>query len=92
MDRCPEPLAQQHLRANRKFNRRAAYGILSEREREILQLVACDLTDREIAEQLRLSIRTVNTHLGHIYRKLGVKGRASAAITGIFAGIINPPS
>jgi predicted ATPase/DNA-binding CsgD family transcriptional regulator len=52
---------------------------LSERELEILRLVAQGLTDSQVAERLYLSPRTVGQHLRSIYRKLGVPSRAAAA-------------
>lgn len=65
---------------------------LSERELEILQLLALDLTDREIARRLQLSTRTVQNHLRWIYTKLGVKGRAGAVAQGLAKNIISPPT
>lgn len=52
---------------------------LTEREVELLYLVAEGLTNNEIAEQLALSARTVERHLSNVYRKLGVSGRAGRA-------------
>ena len=52
---------------------------LSARELEVLGLLADGLTDREIAESLTLSVRTVETHVGGILRKLDVRNRAQAA-------------
>ena len=52
---------------------------LSSREREVLHLLAEGLTDREIAQALTLSARTVETHVSNILRKLGVHRRAEAA-------------
>jgi len=52
---------------------------LTEREVELLHLVADGLTNDEIAEQLTLSARTVERHLSNVYRKLGVSGRAARA-------------
>jgi DNA-binding NarL/FixJ family response regulator len=51
---------------------------LTEREVDVLRLVAVGLTDAEAAERLFLSVRTVNAHLRSIYRKLGVGSRAAA--------------
>ena len=51
---------------------------LSPREVEILRLVATGLTDAEVAKKLFISPRTVNWHLGSIYRKLGFHSRAEA--------------
>jgi ATP/maltotriose-dependent transcriptional regulator MalT len=48
---------------------------LTEREWEVVTLAARGLTDREVAEQLVVSIRTVHSHLHHAYGKLGVAGR-----------------
>jgi len=52
---------------------------LSARERDVLRLVAESLTDRQIAESLGISARTVATHVGSILNKLGVRNRAEAA-------------
>ena len=54
-------------------------ALLSEREVEILRLVAEGMTDSQVAERLYLSPRTVGQHLRSIYRKLGVPSRAAAA-------------
>lgn len=52
---------------------------LTEREIELLHLVADGLTNGAIAEELMLSARTVERHLSNIYRKLGVSGKAARA-------------
>ncbi|MEX0630483.1 MAG: response regulator transcription factor [Chloroflexota bacterium] len=52
---------------------------LSDREAEVLGHLAEGLTDREIAERLGISPRTVETHVGSILHKLGVRNRAQAA-------------
>jgi ATP/maltotriose-dependent transcriptional regulator MalT len=69
--------ARAELRRSGAKGRRAAQrvGELTEREREILALVRRGLTSREMAEQLHLSVRTVDSHLTRIYGKLGVSGR-----------------
>lgn len=51
---------------------------LSERETEVLRLIARGHTNHEIAERLGLSVQTVNTHLRNTYRKLEVRSRAQA--------------
>lgn len=52
---------------------------LSVREDEVLRYLADGLTDREIADLLVISPRTVETHVGNVLRKLGVRNRAQAA-------------
>jgi DNA-binding NarL/FixJ family response regulator len=59
---------------------RAEHGTnLSDREQQVLRLVADGLTDREVGEALGISPRTVGRHVGNILDKLGVRNRAEAA-------------
>ena len=51
---------------------------LSAREEEVLILLSKGHTNKEIAEQLSLSVETVGSHLKHIYEKLHVRSRAEA--------------
>ena len=57
----------------------AASG-LSPRELEIARLIASGSSNREIAETLFVSIKTIETHVQHIFRKLQVKNRAEIAV------------
>jgi DNA-binding NarL/FixJ family response regulator len=52
---------------------------LSPRELEVLRLIAAGRSDREIAEELFISARTVTTHVSHIFNKLALNNRAEAA-------------
>ena len=52
--------------------------MLSEREREVLELIAAGSTNREIASELYLSPHTVKEHTSALYRKLGARNRAEA--------------
>lgn len=61
---------------------------LSEREAQILRLVADGLTNREIAERLFLSRYTVESHVKRIYRKLAVSSRTMAVRAGRARGVI----
>ncbi len=56
----------------------AATEALTAREREVLDLVACGWTNREIGAALFIAAGTVRKHLDNIYAKLGVRGRAQA--------------
>ena len=58
-------------------------ALLTERERDVLRLLVAGLTNREIGERLYLSTDTVKTHLGNIYRKLGVEGRTQAVVVAL---------
>jgi DNA-binding CsgD family transcriptional regulator len=60
---------------------------LTAREVEVLRLVAQGLTDAEVAEQLYLARRTINTHLTSIYTKLGVSSRAAATRFAVEQGL-----
>jgi DNA-binding NarL/FixJ family response regulator len=57
----------------------AGFASLSAREREVLRLLSEGLTDREMAESLTISQRTVETHVSSILHKLGARNRAEAA-------------
>lgn len=61
---------------------------LTQREKEILSLVAQGLSNREIAEQLCVSRYTVESHIKHIYRKLSVSRRTKAVSTARHLGIL----
>jgi DNA-binding CsgD family transcriptional regulator len=60
--------------------RRPLEGELSSAERRVASLVAAGRTNREVADTLYLSVRTVETHLAHIYAKLGVRSRTELTI------------
>ena len=66
-----------------------AASILTERELEILQIIAKGLSNNEAAKVLGLSKATIRTHLEHIYEKLDVTNRVEAVTEGIRQGIIN---
>jgi NarL family two-component system response regulator LiaR len=60
-----------------------ASEILSERESEILKLVAMGMSNKEIAEKLFLSERTIKAHLTNIFNKLNVASRSEAIVKGL---------
>ena len=62
---------------------------LSEREKEILQLIAKGVSNSEAARMLNVSKATIRTHLEHIYRKLEVTNRVEAVTEGIRKGLIS---
>ena len=62
---------------------------LSEREIEVLQLIADGLTNREIANKLFLSLNTVKVHTRNIYGKLGAHHRTDAVVKARTLGILS---
>jgi two-component system response regulator DevR len=54
--------------------------LLSQREREVIALLARGYTNRQIAEELVISGRTADGHVAHIFAKLGLPTRAQAAV------------
>lgn len=63
-------------------------GLLSEREIEVLCLVAEGLTNQQIADRLVISLPTVKTHIGNIFNKLGVSNRTQAVNRAQVLGLI----
>ncbi|GAA2554027.1 response regulator transcription factor [Winogradskya consettensis] len=70
--------------------RRPATEPLSQRELEVLQLIAQGRTNRDAARQLFISEATVKTHLQHVYAKLDVSDRAAAVATAFSRGYLTP--
>ncbi|WP_035848530.1 response regulator [Kitasatospora azatica] len=63
--------------------------LLTDRELEILRLVAAGTTNKEAAKRLFISEATVKTHLLHLYAKLGVRDRAAAVAEGYKRGLLD---
>ena len=64
-------------------------ALLTEREREILRLAACGMSNARIADDLSVSARTVQAHLTHIFDKLAVGSRTEAVIAGLRRGVLH---
>lgn len=62
--------------------------VLTEREREVLRLATQGLSNQDIANELYLSVRTVQAHLGHIFNKLQVGSRTEAVVRALKEGWI----
>ena len=71
-------------------NGSAALEPLSERERDILHLLALGYTNQEIGKKLFISVRTVDTHRAHIMRKLQLETRAELVMFALANGVIGP--
>ena len=55
-------------------------GILTNREKEVFELLVKNRTTKEIADKLFISEKTVRNHISNVMQKLGVKGRAGAVV------------
>ncbi|MFW6270977.1 MAG: response regulator transcription factor [Bacillota bacterium] len=62
---------------------------LTNRETEIIQLVASGKTNQELAEELYIAVPTVKAHLRHIFNKLGATNRTQAVCIAIRNNLIN---
>ncbi|MEU8266821.1 AAA family ATPase [Sphaerisporangium sp. NPDC049002] len=77
--RCRRVLRDIGVEFQLPRGRRTDAGALSQREREVARLVALGRTNREIADVLFLSTRTVESHVATVLRKLGVRSRTQVA-------------
>jgi ATP/maltotriose-dependent transcriptional regulator MalT len=71
--------------------RRGGAGPLTQREIEVLELVAAGNSNRETAVRLFISEATVKSHLLNLYLKLGVNDRAAAVAEGFRRGLLTGP-
>ena len=63
---------------------------LSDRERDVLHLLALGYTNQEIGKKLFISVRTVDTHRAHVMRKLRLETRAELVLFALANGLIGP--
>jgi DNA-binding NarL/FixJ family response regulator len=81
-------LGARLVAAESQTRRQAEEDRLSEREHEVLRLLALGHTNQEIAKQLVISVRTAETHRAHIMEKLGVSSRAELVRYALDRGLL----
>jgi DNA-binding NarL/FixJ family response regulator len=70
---------------------RTDLAVLTDREREVVALVACGLSNDDIARHLVVSPHTAKTHVNRAMSKLGARDRAQLVIAAYGAGLVHPP-
>ena len=85
-------LGARLIAAEAEERSRAEEDPLSDREREVLRLLALGHTNQEIAEALFLSVRTVETHRAHIMQKLRISTRAELVRYALSEGLLEDPA
>ena len=83
-------LVEDYIRQMHEKKIEDSYDLLTTREREVLQLLAEGRSNKEVAKVLELSLHTVETHRGHIMRKLGLATRAELVMFALANGVIGP--
>lgn len=78
----------RHLRVVATSEERDALASLSERELQVVRLVAEGLSNKEISSRLTLSDKTVKNHISHILAKMGLTARTQVAVYAIRAGFV----
>lgn len=76
-------LIQQFRDTNIQRGWEQTASILTERETEVLKMAARGMSNKEIASELLLSVHTIESHLGNIFNKLGVRSRIEAVLEGL---------
>jgi DNA-binding NarL/FixJ family response regulator len=84
-------LGARLVQAEAEAARQAAEDPLSEREREVLRLLALGHTNQEIARMLFISVRTAETHRAHIMQKLRLQTRAELVRYALGQGLLDEP-
>jgi len=85
-------LGARLIAAEAEAARQAEADPLSEREREVLRLLALGYTNQEIAKQLFISVRTAETHRAHVMQKLRLASRAELVRYAIAHGLLEQPA
>lgn len=85
----PPGIAQRVLNGIAAPTLDAPQPLLSEREKEVIRLIASGASSRDIAEQLHISVRTVDTHRANVMQRLGIHSSAELIVCAIREGIVD---
>jgi DNA-binding NarL/FixJ family response regulator len=83
-------LVEHYVAAPRAPRPGASVRGLTSRELEVLTLIGRGLSNDELAADLRISVKTVKTHVGHLLAKLAARDRAQLVIAAYDAGLVRP--
>ncbi|GHH34897.1 DNA-binding response regulator [Lentzea cavernae] len=84
------PILDSYRRLARPGHRPARLAALTDRELEVLRLMARGASNREIAAHLSVAETTVKTHVGTVFSKLGARDRAAAIVFAYDSGFVRP--
>jgi DNA-binding NarL/FixJ family response regulator len=87
---APRVLTAFRTNVRPRMTEAARVGELTDREHDVLRLMARGATNGEIARELIVSEATVKTHVGSIFTKLGVRDRAAAIVFAFDHGLVDP--
>ncbi len=85
-----KPLIQRFAEISAAPFHRRSVRTLTDREVEVLELIAQGLSNAEIAGKLAISLDTVKSHVKHVFNKLDVRDRAQAVIAAYESGLVSP--
>lgn len=83
-------LLEDYMRVLKQNNGKDSYDLLTEREKEVLQLLAHGKSNKEVAQLLNLSPHTVDSHRTNLMQKLGLHNTAEIVLYAVRKGIIVP--
>ena len=69
---------------------RERFGALTQREHQVMEMLARGMTNREIAEKLEISIKTVDTHRAHVLKKLDLRNNSELTRFAVKHGYVTP--
>jgi pSer/pThr/pTyr-binding forkhead associated (FHA) protein len=88
----PMPFSKPDTEGPEPVTMTTQLDVLTEREREVFELIVLGFTQREIGEKLHVSVKTIETHRAHIADKLCCRTRAELVAYAITAGVLQRPA